>query len=118
MFHPEYIVNRKVIWNLLHLNPNSVPILEQNLDGVNWKILSVNPNAIHLLERNPTKIEWSLLCLNTNAIHLLAHLDTEKMRENCRPFAEELAAYVFHPLRLRRICEKYGLELEEYFELV
>jgi len=40
------------------------------------------------------------------------------MRENCKGFAEELASYVFHPARLLRICETYGLELEDYFELV
>ena len=40
------------------------------------------------------------------------------MSENCQQFAEELAAYVFHPVRLRRICETYDLDLEEYFERV
>ena len=80
--------------------------------------MSSNPNAIHLLERNPNKINWFELSRNPNAIHLLARLDTEKMRENCKAFAEELAAYVFHPVRLMKICEKYELELEDYFELV
>ena len=55
---------------------------------------------------------------NPNAIHLFTRLNTEKMRENCKAFAEELAQYVFHPIRLMRICEIYGLELDEYFELV
>ena len=63
-------------------------------------------------------VDWRELSYNPNAIHLLAHLDIEKMRENCKAFAEELAEYVFHPARLLRICEVYGLELDEYFELV
>lgn len=61
-------------------------------------------------------IYWSRLSWNPSVIHLLASLNKKKMRENCKAFAEELAAYVFHPLRLMRICEAYGLELEEYFE--
>jgi len=81
-------------------------------------ILSRNPNAIHLLEQNLDKVSSEGLSQNPNAIHLLAPLDTEKMRENCKKFAEELAAHVFHPARLLRICETYGLDLEEYFELV
>ena len=80
--------------------------------------LSANPNAIHLLEKNLDKVDLDILSANPNAIHLLAQLNTEKMRENCKAFAEELATYVFHPMRLMRICESYGLELEEYFECV
>jgi len=64
------------------------------------------------------KVDWKQLSLNPNAIHWLARLNTKKMRENCKAFAEELAAYVFHPVRLMRLCEAYGLELEEYFECV
>jgi len=64
------------------------------------------------------KVDWRNLSSNPNATPLFARLNTEKMRENCKPFAEELTAYVFHPVRLMRVCEAYGLELEEYFELV
>jgi hypothetical protein len=39
------------------------------------------------------------------------------MRENNKAFAEELVAHVFNPLRLIRICEIYGLELDELVEL-
>jgi hypothetical protein len=49
---------------------------------------------------------------------LLTTLNTEKMRANCKPFAEELVKYVFHPLRLQRLCDTYGLDLDEYFEMV
>ena len=96
MFRPEYIVNNNVDWWHLSRNPNAISILEKNLDKIDWAYLSTNPNAIHLL----------------------APLNTEKMKENCKVFAEELAAYVFHPVRLLRICENYDLELEEYFELI
>ena len=71
-----------------------------------------------ILEKNRDKINWNWLSIHPNAIHLIAPLDTEKMKENCKAFAEELASCVFHPLRLLRICENYGLELDEYFELV
>jgi len=70
------------------------------------------------LEKNMDKVNREMLSRNPNAIPLLARLNTEKMRENCKAFAEELAAYVFHPVRLLRICEVYGLELPDYFELI
>jgi hypothetical protein len=85
---------------------------------VYWDELSYNPNAIHIFEKNLDKLKWTDLSGNPNAIHLLAPLDTEKMRSNCKTFAEELSAYVFHPLRLQRICDAHGLELDEYFEMV
>ena len=96
MFRPEFIVDNRVSWVWLSRNPNAIPLLEKKLDKVDCVFLSENPNAIHLI----------------------APLDTEKMRKNCKEFAEKLAAYVFHPTRLLRICETYGLDLEEYFEMV
>ena len=99
-------------------NPNAIHILENNMDKVYWYMLSANPNAIPILEKNLDKVDWKYLSENPNALHLFTKLDTEKMRKNCKKFAEELAAYVFHPARLLRICETYGLELDEYFELV
>ena len=96
MFHPEYIVDERVSWMVLSLNKNAIHMLEQNIEKINLFHLSENPNAISLL----------------------APLNTEKMRENCKAFAEELASYVFHPIRLMRICQAHGLELEEYFECV
>ena len=118
MFHPEFIVNENVDFEYLSENPNAVHILEKNLDKVDWYGLTQNPNAVYILEQHLDKVHWPGLSKNPNAIHLLAPLDTEKMRENCKTFAEELAAYVFHPARLLRICETYKIDLEEYFELV
>lgn len=37
-------------------------------------------------------------------------LDYEKMKKENMNFAEELAKYVFNPIRIINICEKYGLE--------
>jgi len=108
----------KVNWVYLSANPNAIHILEQNMDKVYWNYLSENPKAIHLLEQNMDKIDWYNLSLNPNAIHLLAKLDTTVMRENCKPFAEELAAYVFHPLRIEHMANKYGYELDEYMDYI
>jgi hypothetical protein len=77
-------------------------MLELNADKVAWSYLD--------------RINWSKLSANPNAIHLLAPLDTNAMRENCKPFAEELTAYVFHPLRLENMSNAYGYELDEYME--
>jgi hypothetical protein len=91
--------------------------LEQHLDKISWNYLSTNPNAIHILEQHLHKVNWYELSQNPNAIHLLTKLDTNKMRENNKAFAEELVAHVFNPLRLNRICETYGVELDELVEL-
>ena len=108
----------KVHWRYLSYNPNAIHILEKHLDKVNWYMLSKNPNAIHILEQNLDKVDWYWLSYNPNAIHLFSKLDTNKMRENNKAFAEELVSKVFHPMRLGRICETYNLELEELVELM
>jgi hypothetical protein len=64
------------------------------------------------------KVDWGKLSSNPNAVRLFTSLNTEKMRSNCKSFAEELVKYVFHPLRLQRLCDTHNLELEEYFEMV
>jgi hypothetical protein len=40
------------------------------------------------------------------------------MREKCKPFAEELAEYVFNPIRSQKLSEQYGFDMEEYFEQI
>jgi hypothetical protein len=100
-------------WGELSMNPNAIHLLEKNLNKIDWWWLSQNPNAIPILEKYPDKINWESLSWNPNAGHLLFKLDFDTMREKNMAFAEELAAYVFHPLRMGRICEVYGLDLEE-----
>jgi adenylate kinase len=80
-------------------------------------MLSTNPSAIHLLEQNPDKIFWRYLSENPSAIHMFSKLDTNKMKQNNKAFAEELVAYVLNPLRLNRLCIKYEIELDELVEM-
>jgi hypothetical protein len=40
------------------------------------------------------------------------------MRENCKPFAKELAEYVFHPIRLQNMANKFNMYLDEYMEQI
>jgi hypothetical protein len=121
----------KVCWHKLSSNPNAIHILEQHLDKVQWWHLSLNSNAISILERHLDKVFWSWLSYNPNAIHLLERnlafndnavhlftsLNTEQMRSNCKAFSEELAQYVFHPLRIKRLADRCGLDMDEYLEL-
>jgi len=122
-YHPTAIHLLEKNWEnadlfSLSYNPNAMELLEKHINELNWFWLSHSPVAISILEKNLDKLVWSQLSVNPNAIHLLARLNTKKMRDNCKPFAEELAAYVFHPSRLERICKLYNMELDEYFELV
>ena len=102
----------------LSFNPNAIPILEKNLDKIDWYSLSKNPNAIYILEKNPDKIDWGSLSKNPNALHLLFDYDYEQMKENTKTLFCDLTEYVFHPFRLQRISELYGLSMEEYLEIV
>ncbi len=46
--------------------------------------------------------------------------DYQKMREHTmKPggLAEQLAAAVFHPERLNRLCEQYNIEFDELMEI-
>ena len=79
--------------------------------------MSGNPSAIHLLEGNIDKIDWSTLSGNLNALHLLASLDYADMKRTFQPLAKELIETVFHPTRVSRIADVYGMDLNEYLEL-
>ena len=74
----------------------SIPILEKNLDKINWLGLSQNPNALHLL----------------------FDYDYEQMKENTKILFREITEYVFHPIRLQRISETYGLSMDEYLDII
>lgn len=39
------------------------------------------------------------------------------MRKKCKLFAEELTAYVFHPERLNRLCNRYDIEFNVLLEI-
>ena len=40
-------------------------------------------------------------------------LDYQKMKDKNSIFTEELAAYVYKPSRLLKLCDKYNLTFEE-----
>ena len=93
-------------------------LLEQNPDRIDWWQLSANPNAFRLLEQNPDRIDWSTLSANPSALHLIAHLDYVDMKRTFQPLAKELVEYVFHPCRVSRIADIYGMDLNEYLEFL
>ena len=106
-------------WHLLSTNSNAIHILEKNLDKVDWHKLSKNPNAIPILEKHLDKEDWSALSENPNAIPLLFPYDYSAMKEKMKDFAKELAEKVYHPIRLERMVEYYGLEdISEYLDLL
>ena len=80
-----------------------------------WKSLCENENekAIELLKSNQDKIDWWRLSKNPR----IFELDTQKMKSRCAPFAQELAAYVYSPSRLMRLCEKYDVEMSTLLEI-
>lgn len=135
-------------WSDLSSNPSPVALrlLKENPEKIDWAMLSANPGALPLLKANPEKINWEYLCKNKNvdildtflkgkldtlhksflpellrnksAFHITRVLQYDLMRENCKEFARELAEWVFHPTRILRLCDTYGLEFYEYMDLV
>jgi hypothetical protein len=99
-------------------NPNAIPMIEKNIDKVNWFELSSNQNAIPILEKNLDKVSWYALSINRNAIHLLFPYNYEAMKNKMQFFCKELTEYVFHPVRMVRICNYYHIGLEEYVEML
>ncbi len=123
----------EVSWSDLSSNPSAIHLLENNMDKIDWFALSANPNAIHLLEKKKF-IYGKALAYNPNAIHLVhkylyrmsleglldgdcgyhkfvLQIDYEKQKLQMEPLKKELLEYVFHPLRLRRLCDKLSIDL-------
>ena len=95
------------------------PVYEfKYLDEVSWFRLSGNPNAIHLLENNLDKLSWKWLSTNPNIFKIICEYDYEKMILNMKDFCEELVKYVFHPNRLQRLAEHYGMDMTDLLEVL
>ena len=103
-------------------NKDAFYILEKNMDyliknyeWLFWTSLSGNENekAIELLRSNQHQIDWKRFSENPG----IFKLDTQKMKSRCAPFAQELAAYVYSPSRLMRLCEKYDIEMSSLLEI-
>lgn len=80
-------------------------------------------NAYEIIEKNLSKINWSYVWSYLSANPMVSfefkrQLDYEKMRNACEPFAEELAKYVFNPLRIQKMAESYDVDMFEYLELI
>jgi hypothetical protein len=94
-------------------NPNAMHLLERHPDEIGWYELSCNPNAMHLLKENQDKINWRVLSKKPNIMEIICDLDYDAMKQSIQPLAEELTAYVFHPLRVNRIAEQYNISFDE-----
>jgi len=98
---------------MVSTNPNAMHILEKNPDKIHWYWLSTNPSAVHLLKNNLDKIDLDMLSQNPNIMEIICDLDYDAMKQTMSPFAEELAAYVFHPLRMNKIAEQYNISFDD-----
>jgi len=82
-------------------NPYLFPIAEKFLNK------SIEKNN----EEEIQNILWRMVD-NPRAMYIIYSWDFNKMRDQNKLFAEELASYVFHSLRLQRFSEKYGISFE------
>ena len=71
------------------------------------------PITIQIEEKYPDhKINWHILSQNPNRIPLRLW-DYDDMKKKMKPLAEEIVAYVFHPVRMNRIAEQYNIPFDE-----
>ena len=104
-------------WIRLAKNPCAIPIIEKFVHKINWRYLCKNPNALSLIEKHLYKMNddcWNEISQNPS----IFVLDTDYMKEKCMPFAEDLAAYVFHPERVERIAGFHHMDFDKYMELI
>jgi hypothetical protein len=87
-------------------------LFERYPDKIHWYWLSKNPGAVHLLKNNLDKIDLDMLSQNPNIMEIICDLDYEAMKRSMQPFAEEIAAYVFHPLRMDRIAKRNNISFD------
>ena len=68
-------------WNALCENPNAMDVINELIQtksqNISWDAIARNPNTIQLIEQNMNKINLKYLCLNPNAIHLLSKWDQQ-----------------------------------------
>ena len=62
----DWIPSDKIDFYYLSKNPNSISILEKNIDQIDWYNLPLNPNAMSILEKNIDKINWKYLSANSS----------------------------------------------------
>ena len=138
----------KVILFVLYQDPNMIPILEKHLDKVRhlmlrqdtflleqisnntsfrwvvysdkvgWIGVSVNPNKNHNLKKGQRLINTKLFYDNPNICDLICKYNYKQMKNSMKDFCEELVQKVFHPLRLQKICDEYGLELVDLLDMI
>jgi hypothetical protein len=64
------------------------------------------------LKENQDKIDWHYLSQNPNIMEIICDIDYDTMKQSMQPLAEELTAYVFHPLRMNRIAKRNNISFD------
>lgn len=94
----RYEDQKEFSYPILFNNPYLFPITEKLLNK------SIEQND----EEEIKNILWRIVD-NPRAMHIIYSWDYNKMRDENKLFTEELASYVFHPERLQKLSEKYGI---------
>ena len=139
------VIQKRENWSLISQHSKDIEYIKTNLDKVEWSQLSANPNMLPIIIDNPYNIDYYWLSCNDNHLatdiikkriqedkynefwDFMAGSDTKidiifplcylVMRDNMTEFNQELCKYVFNPIRLKRMCTTYGIELEDWQEI-
>ena len=139
------VMQKRENWSLISQYSKDIEYIKANLNNVDWSQLSANSNMLPIIIDNPYNIDYYWLSCNDNPLatdiikkrikedkynefwDFMAGSDTKidiifplcylVMRDNMTEFNQELCKYVFNPIRLKRMCTTYGIELEDWQEI-
>jgi len=63
------------------------------------------------------KVWWRYLSQNPKIMDIIGIYDYEKMKICIKPLAEEIAKYVFNPIRINKFGRKYDITFEEMLDI-
>ena len=128
--YEDIVINNRfdeLNWEVLaeYYNTKRSDLIKQNSDKFTtrnndyfWMYIFRNPHLLDMIKQNIYNLPYTCMMRDLFKNPGIFKLNYPAMREKCMPFAEELAAHVFHPDRISRISESYGIEFYDYMEIV
>lgn len=126
--YPIYIDNTDILF--YDISPTFHDYIIQHIDKYKnayyIKVLSTNQHAVRIFEKHTDSIFGNnsqeyiepYFKYNPYLFHIFCKYDWAKMKKNNEALLEELCCYVFNPLRIQKLCDKFNISFIEYIESV
>lgn len=87
----EFIIfNPTTYWPTLFVSPNSVWVIENNLNKKKWNDLSLNSNISQIISHDLDKVYWSSISIDSNYLGNLADINDPKQYLHNPIFSDKL----------------------------